>query len=103
MKINNMIYTYILFLTFSFSVNLFAGGSAQQSEILELLPPETVTKVTHNYSLYEEGLCLRVGRHLPNGGEKILPCSIFATSKEDGKLYELYFDENGEVYPELVP
>lgn len=90
----------VLFVCFILSQSVFAGGSASQEHILDMLASDLSAFVQSSYELEEAGECVRVEGHLENEGEKVLPCSIVGTFKKTGNKFSLSFSEDGEAYSE---
>lgn len=88
----------LLGLILSIMTSSFAGGSASLDYILGLTTPKLASTLNAEFDLDEVGYCVRVGRHFPDGGERILPCEITGRHYQDHRVYVIKINGDGDDY-----
>ncbi|HRO67096.1 MAG TPA: hypothetical protein PL182_05995 [Pseudobdellovibrionaceae bacterium] len=79
------------------AASAFAGGSASREDILGLVPQDVARYAVKAYAIDSVGICVRTRE-----GARILPCSIEATSRENGARVGLTFEASGFVTEQVL-
>lgn len=88
----------IALVTLFLNTQTFAGGSASKSDIMNLVDFNLAWHLSQSFYMEDTGSCLRAGNHLPNGGQRLLPCEIKAWSLTGNQAYLITLDNDGESY-----
>lgn len=79
------------------AVPAFAGGSISKDEALSEICSESAAlcKTFQALEVSDDGSALRAGRHLPNGGARLMPYTFY--TNDSRSLVIVDRDENGKL------